>query len=51
MLQHMVKPYGWLLFRLYHFYLFILNYVIHIISWDLFNLHGYKYDRLITLNF
>lgn len=42
MLQHMVKTYGWLPFCLYLFYLFILNYVIHIISWNPFNLRGYK---------
>lgn len=51
MLQHMVKPYAWLLFCLYHFYLFILKHVIHVISSDLSHLHGYIYDRLITLNF
>lgn len=42
MLQHMVKTYGWLLFCLYLLYLFILNYVIHIISWNPFKLLGYE---------
>lgn len=51
MLQHMVKPYAWLLLCLYYFYLFILKYVIHIISSDLSNLHDSIYDRLIMFNF